>query len=95
MYNLSCDIKIHFTIFLDECKSITMTVATEAFLYKIDSLSKLLEEIKYFDDTISMELDAIEFNLEKLKELVEQDKCLNAGGKFEWIDSILVKVIYK
>ncbi|XP_011501205.1 PREDICTED: midasin-like [Ceratosolen solmsi marchali] len=77
----------------DECESVTMSLATKVFLYKIDSLVELLEEIKYFDSDISMEIEAIEFNLHKLKQLVQQENCLNAGGKFEWIDSILVKCL--
>ena len=69
-----------------------MTVATELFLERIDRLSKLLQEMKNFETPILTKLEKIEADLEKLKNFVEQDQCLNAGGKFEWVDSILVKV---
>lgn len=70
-----------------------MVIATELFLEKVECLSALLKEMKTFESCSRIELEKIEADLEKLKEHVEIDKCLNAGGKFEWVDSILVKVI--
>lgn len=73
-----------------------MTVATEMFLSKIDRLSNLLSETrKALDGEMSTESREIEVELNRLKKFVEEDKCLNAGGKFEWVDSLLVKVLKK
>ncbi|OXU25001.1 hypothetical protein TSAR_006385 [Trichomalopsis sarcophagae] len=77
----------------DDCESVTMALATSLFLQKIDELLKLLNEMKSLENSVLSEIAQIEGNLSKLKEFVEQDKCLNAGGKFEWVDSILVKCL--
>ena len=76
----------------DECESVTMAVATELFLGKIDSLLKLLEEMKNLESSVIAEVEKIYMNLGRLKKFVQEDHCLNAGGKFEWVDSVLVKV---
>lgn len=81
-----------FFSFSDDYEAVTMDKATKLFLDKIDTLFGLSSEIKEYDNTLESELDKIEVDLEKLRSLVEEDKCLNAGGKFEWVDSILVKV---
>ncbi|XP_014214403.1 midasin [Copidosoma floridanum] len=77
----------------DEYESVTMAAATELFLEKIERLARLLGEMKNFKSSIITELEKLEDDLGKLKESVEQEKCLNAGGKFEWVDSVLVKCL--
>ncbi|KAJ8669610.1 hypothetical protein QAD02_000869 [Eretmocerus hayati] len=77
----------------DDCENVTMAIAAELFLDKIDGLTNLLKNMKNFDSSIIEKLEDIESDLKKLRALVEQDKCLNAGGKFEWVDSVLVKCL--
>lgn len=42
--------------------------------------------------TCEAELKVLEHRLNKLAQNVAEEGSLNAGGKFEWIDSVLVKV---
>lgn len=42
--------------------------------------------------TCEAELKVLEHRLKKLAQNVAKEGSLNAGGKFEWIDSVLVKV---
>jgi hypothetical protein len=42
--------------------------------------------------TCEAELKVLEHRLNKLAQNVAKEGSLNAGGKFEWIDSVLVKV---
>jgi hypothetical protein len=42
--------------------------------------------------TCEAELKVLEHRLNKLAQSVAKEGSLNAGGKFEWIDSVLVKV---
>lgn len=70
-----------------------MAAETELFLRRANELSKLVASIKSLDNSASSELQAIEEKLKELADSVGRDKCLNAGGKFEWVDSVLVKVI--
>lgn len=48
--------------------------------------------MKTLEVSCKFELQEIEKNLSDLSITVEKDKCLNAGGKFEWVDSVFVKV---
>ncbi|XP_043500763.1 midasin [Polistes fuscatus] len=71
----------------------TMASETKLFLQKINKLSKLVLKIKTFEPSYEFILEEIETKLKALSTSVEQDKCLNAGGKFEWVDSVLVKCL--
>ncbi|KAG5308278.1 MDN1 protein, partial [Acromyrmex insinuator] len=71
----------------------TMAVETKLFLHKIEKLSKLISAMKLWEPSRESELRNIESRLRNLSIFVEQDKCLNAGGKFEWVDSVLVKCL--
>lgn len=73
----------------------TMAAETKLFLHKIEVLSKLVSAIKLWEPSRESELQDIESRLRNLSIFVEQDKCLNAGGKFEWVDSVLVKVFHQ
>ena len=73
----------------------TMAVETKLFLHKIEKLSKLISAMKLWEPSRESELRNIESRLRNLSIFVEQDKCLNAGGKFEWVDSVLVKVFHQ
>jgi len=69
-----------------------MDVQVNLFLYKIAKLSEFVSIMKVWEPCYESQLLDIDSNLKKLSDSVKQDKCLNAGGKFEWIDSVLVKV---
>ncbi|XP_072761011.1 midasin [Anoplolepis gracilipes] len=71
----------------------TMAAESELFLNKIEELSKLVSAIKFWEPCCESELQDIESRLESLSISVKKDKCLNAGGKFEWVDSVLVKCL--
>ncbi|XP_029174732.1 midasin-like, partial [Nylanderia fulva] len=71
----------------------TMAAESELFLNKIEELSKLISAMKFWELAHESKLRDIEFKLENLSIFVKKDKCLNAGGKFEWVDSILVKCL--
>jgi len=73
----------------------TMAAETKLFLHKIEELSKLVSAMKLCEPSRESELRDIESKLRDLSIFVEQDKCLNAGGKFEWVDSVLVKVFHQ
>ncbi|KAK0095768.1 hypothetical protein PV326_007436 [Microctonus aethiopoides] len=71
----------------------TMAVETRIFLRQTEELFKLISAMKTMECSLSADLTVIENKLENLSELVKQDNCLNAGGKFEWVDSVLVKCL--
>lgn len=70
----------------------TMSTETKLFLRKTVELSKLVSAMKVLEAGCPSGLLEIEEKLKDLSAAVEKDKCLNAGGKFEWVDSVLVKV---
>lgn len=53
---------------------------------------KLVSAMRSLGTSYDTELQDIEGKLTDLSITVEKDKCLNAGGRFEWVDSVLVKV---
>lgn len=63
------------------------------FCHKIDALVKVLCALP--EDAISsqrqQELDLMLQKMNSLRQFAKEDNSLNAGGKFEWVDSILVK----
>ncbi|XP_014485932.1 PREDICTED: midasin [Dinoponera quadriceps] len=71
----------------------TMAAETQLFLRKIQELSDLSSTLEIWEPSLEAELRDIRCGLRNLAVLVKQDKCLNAGGKFEWVDSVLVKCL--
>ncbi|XP_076652583.1 midasin [Halictus rubicundus] len=71
----------------------TMSTETKLFLRKAEELSRLVSAMKTLASPRETELHEIEKKLTDLSIAVEKDKCLNAGGKFEWVDSVLVKCL--
>lgn len=59
--------------------------------------SKLQDMLNYFKaDEWNISKNSIELLKEKVMTIctaVQNDGTLNAGGKFEWVDSILIKVL--
>ncbi|XP_017886215.1 midasin [Ceratina calcarata] len=72
----------------DKTMGTNMSTETKLFLRKTEELSKLVSAMGTEDDE---ELALINKKLNDLSIAVEKDNCLNAGGKFEWVDSVLVK----
>jgi len=72
-----------------------MAVETKLFLHKVEEMSKLVSAMKLWMPSHESELQDIESGLSNLSNFVEKDNCLNAGGKFEWVDSVLVKVFHQ
>ena len=71
----------------------SMSSETRLFLRKTEELSRLVSAMKRLEVHREIsELHEIEKRLTDLSIAVNKDRCLNAGGKFEWVDSVLVKV---
>lgn len=59
------------------------------FQRKAAKLQDILKSIKQVQENQAEILDK---KLESICTLVRKDGTLNAGGKFEWVDSVLIKV---
>lgn len=62
----------------------------DSFLGKAKALLVYVDKFgpKLFEDHVQ-----VEDKLKGLVSLVNRDQCLNAGGRFEWVDSLLVKCL--
>lgn len=68
---------------------------TKIFFNKHQQLQNLVSNLIDFnreDDSIKDYLLKIDEQLKRLHTLVTEEGSINAGGKFEWVDSLLVKV---
>lgn len=76
-----------FNILLGIRNTVVTTMASETTLFKkrIVTLIQISNALGDFN---------LSSSLQKLYERVCATGSLNSGGKFEWIDSILVKVIF-
>jgi hypothetical protein len=77
----------------------TITIETELFKRRLTALQEIVSLLmtdngshQLDSQTFQDELRSVEHMLNKLAENVAKDGSLNAGGKFEWMDSVLVKV---
>ncbi|XP_033336576.2 midasin [Megalopta genalis] len=78
----------------DDGTTTTMLTETKLFLRKAEELSRLVSAMETVSSPDQTELlRGIAEKLTDLSIAVEKDKCLNAGGKFEWVDSVLVKCL--
>lgn len=69
----------------------TVVDQTDVYLEKLQGLLAILDELQKQlenDDVVALKTRA-----NNLLRLVKKEGNLNAGGKFEWVDSVLVKVI--
>nr|CAI5832228.1 unnamed protein product [Callosobruchus analis] len=62
------------------------------FLKSASKLRDILEILRNFSGNSPI-LEDINMKLCKVIESVEREKSLNAGGKFEWVDSVLIKCL--
>uniref|UniRef100_A0A1Y1KUK8 Midasin n=3 Tax=Photinus pyralis TaxID=7054 RepID=A0A1Y1KUK8_PHOPY len=73
-------------------KSQTMTEETALFITKLEYLAELWAKLKLSTDSIQLErLARLEVKGTTLLSNIRSEKSLNVGGKFEWVNSILVK----
>lgn len=83
-----------FTILSSESKTVTMDEEVQLFTRRIIKLESLLKEL-YMKCASSEEGNVLLELMTKCSAIlgnVENDKSLSAGGRFEWVDSVLVKV---
>lgn len=72
-----------------------MTEETTLFIKKIENLSNIWRSLRDNETTSKDIKETITKLIERgrvLLEAVKKEGSLNAGGKFEWVDSILIKV---
>ncbi|XP_077284299.1 midasin [Arctopsyche grandis] len=70
----------------------TMEEETKAFVAKKTQLCKILDML-VFDTENQAKIIEMKETLENLGNQVSKDQSINAGGKFEWVDSLLVKCL--
>jgi hypothetical protein len=76
-----------------------LNAETELFTCRLNALQEIVtalltdsESYQSGRQMVEAELRNLECKLNKLAQNVAKEGSLNAGGKFEWIDSVLVKV---
>ncbi|KAK4879011.1 hypothetical protein RN001_007157 [Aquatica leii] len=74
-------------------KSETMAAETEFFKSKLHEISNLLDYLKSIEATSEAEICEVENNIRTLLSQVSSEESLNAGGRFEWIDSLLIRCL--
>jgi hypothetical protein len=77
----------------------TLVTETDLFRHRLAALQKIVAALmtdsgshQLGRQTCEAQLKILEHKLNKLAQNVAKEGSLNAGGKFEWIDSVLVKV---
>lgn len=76
-----------------------MNEQSEQFKRKLSALTEIIESlprtIMKSNSTTEMIVNDINNSIKHLStQLHDDNNALNAGGKFEWVDSTFVKVIY-
>lgn len=72
-----------------------MKEETQHFLKKLQKLEDIWKHVQHnikFNLDIQTRLTDIQEKGRKIFNAVTQEGNLNAGGKFEWVDSVLIKV---
>lgn len=88
--------EIFYDFLQTESENRTMYEETQLFVEKLNKLNDLIgyfykeENMKHYVDYDVV--NRLEKRLNQILANVKNDKSLNAGGKFEWVDSLLVKV---
>lgn len=80
-------------IFLLETSTQTMDEEVKLFLRRTAKLEVILDTIKelpHYENSNIIKI--LEDKIKLISKAVKTDGSLNAGGKFEWVDSVLVKV---
>ncbi|XP_030747857.1 midasin-like isoform X2 [Sitophilus oryzae] len=80
---------------INESKTNTMDEEVQFFLNKTTKLEKLLKELYMKCNSSSEGADILQLleRCTKIFNTVNNDKSLSAGGRFEWVNSILVKCL--
>lgn len=71
----------------------TMDEELKLFIRKASKLQEMQEALQKHQ--IANSLQALREKTETIAACVQRDGTLNAGGKFEWVDSVLIKVVQK
>jgi midasin (ATPase involved in ribosome maturation) len=92
----ACSYKVVFII--GNGNSVTAKEEVMAVRRKLSELENFVSSLinvvtAYRLHALLQECSVQKTNLKRLYGLLEQDGSLNCGGKFEWIDSILVKCL--
>lgn len=73
----------------------TMQEETELFLRRLDELEKIWTALGEAEDCLEEKsVEILRRKARKIRTSVRNEGSLNAGGKFEWVDSVLIKVLY-
>lgn len=78
---------------IDENHGRTMAEEMKRFVIRLSKLNDVLNLLHTFEVSNIELLHHLEGLLKKLQENVKNEGQLNAGGKFEWVDSILIKCL--
>lgn len=84
-----------FMSFTDSNVEHTMEEETKLFGRKQKQLQEILASLlitSQEDHQLKETIDTMSLRLDHLQEMVLKEGSINAGGKFEWVDSLLVKV---
>lgn len=76
---------------LEKNDSTTLAIETEVFKKRIAALFEFVEYVKKYK-YFAAKLKKISEQLKKLNDDIDKIGSLNSGGKFEWVDSVLIKV---
>lgn len=75
-------------------KKHSMDKETKLFLRKLDKLDNILNTLDSGEDIKTKQMiKDIQNKCQKTRNNVTKENTLNAGGKFEWVDSRLIKVL--
>lgn len=72
-----------------------MVEETKLFIQKLQYFQKVFEHLTPFtrlNPNFDEQLEILRRKTETISESVKKENSLNAGGKFEWVDSVLIKV---
>lgn len=69
-----------------------MVEETQLFQRKLHKLIEIWAKLLEFNANQKNQLVTLKRKASAILKQVEKDESLNAGGRFEWVDSILIKV---
>ncbi|KAF5287728.1 hypothetical protein FQA39_LY15748 [Lamprigera yunnana] len=82
------------TLLRSEDHSQTLTEETKLFVKKLKFLLEIISSLKSNTDGAAVQkFDQLETKCSNLLMQVLEEQSLNAGGKFEWVDSMLIKCL--
>lgn len=82
-------------MFLVSNEKRTIALETKHYMNKLNQLKKVTEHLSKLhssDEFMKIDLLNVQNQLQEIERVLEKDQSINAGGRFEWIDSLLIKV---